>query len=399
MLKIAILSRTLDAYSTRRLKEACSARGHRSRVLNTLRFSMLVEQGRPRLFYNDRPISRYDAVIPRIGASITTFGTAVVRQFEQLGVYTLNTAQAISAARDKLRCSQMLSRRGLPIPPTAFVRERPAVLPAIERVGGAPVVVKLLEGAQGIGVILADTTRVAEAIVQTLQSARQNVLIQKFVKESHGRDIRAFVVGDRVIAAMRRIALDGEFRSNVHRGARAEAVDVDAESARMAVRAAQILGLQVAGVDMVESDSGPQIIEVNSSPGLEGIELATGKDVAGAMVAHLEQQVQFPEVDIRERLTLKSGYGVAEVVVLPESELVGKTLAELALREREVQVLSIARGDATIPNPRGDCTILPGDELLCFGNHLTLRALIPPSGRRRRASGTPPAGSSEPPQQ
>lgn len=397
MLKIAILSRTLDAYSTRRLKEAAAARGHKSRVLNTLRFSMLVERGRPRLFYNDRPISRYDAVIPRIGASITMFGTAVVRQFEQLGVFTLNSAQAISAARDKLRCSQMLSRRGLPIPATAFVRERPAVLSAIERVGGAPVVVKLLEGAQGVGVILADTPRVAEAIVQTLQSARQNVLIQKFVKESHGRDIRAFVVGDRVVAAMRRIALDGEFRSNVHRGARAEPVEVDPESARMAVRAAQIMGLQVAGVDMVESDSGPQIIEVNSSPGLEGIETATGVDIAGAMVVHLEQQVQFPEVDIRERLTLKSGYGVAEFVVLPESELAEKTLAEAALREREVQVLSISRGALTIPNPRGDCRILPGDELLCFGNRLSLRGLIPPTGRRRRASGMPPPGPSEPP--
>jgi ribosomal protein S6--L-glutamate ligase len=233
---------------------------------------------------------------------------------------------------------------------------------------------------------------VAEAIIQTLQSARQNVLIQKFVKESRGRDIRALVVGDRVVAAMRRIALDGEFRSNVHRGARAEGVDVDPAAARMAVRAAQIVGLRVAGVDMVEGEAGPQIIEVNSSPGLEGIESATGVDVAGEIVGHLEKQVLFPEVDIRERLTLASGYGVAEFAVLPESELAGKTLAETALRDREVRVLSIARGTLTIPNPRGDCRIMPGDVLLCFGDHLALRGLIPPTGRKRRGSVAPPSG-------
>jgi ribosomal protein S6--L-glutamate ligase len=395
-MKVAILSRNPRAYSTRRLREACAKRGHAVKVLNTLRFSMLVESGLPNLFYRNRVLSRYDAVIPRIGASITMYGTAVVRQFEQMGVFTLNSSQAITVSRDKLRSSQILSRHAIGIPPTAFVRDRASVLGAIEQVGGAPVIIKLLEGTQGIGVILADNDKIAEAIIETLQSARQNVLIQKFVKESRGRDMRALVVGDRVVAAVRRVAMGEEFRSNVHRGGRAEPVVPDPTYERMAIHAAQIMGLRVAGVDMLEGADGPQIMEVNSSPGLEGIETATGIDVAGAIVEHLEEQVLFPELDLRQRLTLKSGYGVAEFPVVISSELAGRTLGESGLRDRDVQVLSITRGSVIIPNPRGDREILPGDVLLCFGKHITLKSLIPPHERRRarkKSSIAPPRGA------
>jgi ribosomal protein S6--L-glutamate ligase len=383
-LKIAILSRAPGCYSSRRLKDACVARGHTTRVLDTLRFSMQVESGNPALHFRNRALSRYDAVIPRIGASITMFGTAVVRQFEQMGVFTLNTSNSISVSRDKLRSVQILSRHDIGIPNTAFVRARGSVLHGIELVGGAPVIIKLLEGTQGIGVILAENTKVAEAIIETLQSARQNVLIQKFVAESRGRDMRALVVGDRVVAAMRRIAVGEEYRTNVHRGGRAEPVELDASYERTAIHAAQILGLRVAGVDMLETQHGPQILEVNSSPGLEGIEQATGIDVAGAIVEHLEEQVLFPEVDVRQRLTLKSGYGVAEFVVSGDSELAGKSLRQTRLRDLDVQVLSITRGSIVIPNPRGDRELLPGDLLLCFGKHITLRGLMPAGALRAR---------------
>jgi ribosomal protein S6--L-glutamate ligase len=376
-MKIAILSRSPSCYSSRRLKEACAQRGHEAKVLNTLRFHVLVESGKPELYFRNKRLTNYDAVIPRIGASITMFGTAVVRQFEQMGVFTLNSSQSISVSRDKLRSIQILSRHAVGLPPTAFVRDRSSVLPAIDQVGGAPVIIKLIEGTQGIGVILADSTKVAEAIIETLQSAKQNTLVQKFVKESRGRDMRAFVVGDRVVAAMRRKAQGDEFRSNVHRGGQAEPVQLDPVYERTAIHAAQILGLRVAGVDMLEGLDGPQIMEVNSSPGLEGIERATGVDVASAIVQHLEEQATFPEVDIRQRLTLKSGYGVAEFQINARSDLAGKTLRTSGLRDRDVQVLSIQRGSVVIPNPRGDRELLPGDTLLCFGKHITLKGLIP----------------------
>jgi ribosomal protein S6--L-glutamate ligase len=287
--KIAILSRNPDAYSTRRLREACLRRNHRAIVLDTLRFSLLVDVERPRLFYKNQPLSRYDAALPRIGASITAFGCAVVRQFEQSGVLVLNRAQAIAAARDKLESLQLLSGHGIATPRTAFARDRSSVASAIEQVGGAPVIIKLLEGSQGVGVILAESTSIAEAIVQTLQVARQNVIIQKFVRESRGRDLRAMVVGDKVVAAVSRLARGDEFRSNVHRGASARKVDLDAVLEQTAVRAARVMGLEVAGVDMIEADEGAQVLEVNASPGLEGIETASGVDIAAAIVARLEE--------------------------------------------------------------------------------------------------------------
>jgi ribosomal protein S6--L-glutamate ligase len=394
-MKIAILSRGPRLYSTRRLKEACVMRGHEAKVLNTLNFTIGVERGRPHLFYRNRPLGAYDAVVPRVGATVTFFGTAVVRQFEQMGVYCVNPSHAISVSRDKLRSIQVLSRHRVGIPKTLFVRHRDEILSGIERLGGPPVVIKLLEGTQGIGVILAETSKVAEAIIETLSGpARMSVLLQQFVKESKGRDIRAFVVGDRVVAAMRRVAQGDEFRSNVHRGGRAESVELDEEYRRQAVHAAQIMGLRVAGVDMLEGREGPMVMEVNSSPGLEGIEAATGIDVAGEVVRLIEEEVLFPEIDIRQRLTLQSGYGVMEIPVDERSELVGRTIKDSGLRERDVLVLTIQRGSVTIPNPRTTREILSGDVLLCFGKTLTLKGLAPKPRkreRRRRAPGVPPS--------
>lgn len=290
-MKIAILSRAPRGYSTKRLREASVARGHTADVLNTLHFALQVEKEFPVLYYRGAPLAEYDAVIPRIGASITFFGAAVLTQFEQMGVFALNSSQAVTASRNKLRAIQILSRHDIGIPGTAFVQRTEDLLPAIERVGGAPVIIKLLEGTQGIGVMLAESADTAVAIIETLQRAKQDVLIQKFVAESRGRDIRAIVVGGNVVAAMRRTAKGQQFRSNLHRGGKATRVELDDEYERMAVHAAHILGLGLAGVDLLEARDGPQVLEVNSSPGLKGIETATGVDIAAAIIEHMEQQI------------------------------------------------------------------------------------------------------------
>lgn len=383
-MRIAILSREPRSYSTRRLRQAASRRGHSVRVMDTLRFAVTVEEETPDLWYGGKHVQRFDAVIPRIGSSITFYGTAVVRQFEQMGVFTLNSSHSISVSRDKLRSLQILSRHDIGIPISAFVREKGDVLPAIKAVGGVPVIIKLLEGTQGIGVILADKESIAAAIIETLQSTKQNVLIQKFVSESKGRDVRALVVGNRVVAAMRRQAVGSEFRSNVHRGGKTDAIELDPAYERTAVRAAHILGLRLAGVDMLESDDGPKVMEVNSSPGLEGIELATGLNIADAVIELIEQQVLFPEFDIRQRLTLNAGYGIAEFPIVKGSSLADKTIAETGLRESDVLVLSIDRNGVMIPNPRGSREILVGDTLLCYGKVITLKSLVPPPKHRRR---------------
>lgn len=286
-MRLAILSRGPQLYSTQRLHEAAVRRGHHVHILDTLGIGVVVDR-RPAMFYGGRPIAAYDAVVPRIGASVTLHGCAVVKQFEQLGAYALNGAAAIAASRDKLRACQILGAHDLPFPTTVFVRGIAQVPEAIRRVGGPPVVVKVLEGTQGVGVILAGDVGLAETIVETLQQARQHVLIQRFVSESRGRDLRALVVGDRVVAAMRRTARSGEFRANVHRGSRVEATELGERYRRVAVASAAAFGLDVAGVDMLETRGGPQVIEVNSSPGLEGIESATGIDVAGEIVEYLE---------------------------------------------------------------------------------------------------------------
>jgi ribosomal protein S6--L-glutamate ligase len=382
-MRIAILSRNPKLYSTRRLREAAIARGHDAKVLDTLKFSIFVEEEQPELYFRTKRLRRYDAVIPRIGASITFFGAAVVRQFEQMGVFVLNASTAINTSRDKLRTMQILSRHEIGMPDTAFAKDRADILPAIERVGGAPVIIKLLIGTQGRGVILAESIKMAEAVIDTLHGAKQNVLIQKFVAESKGTDIRALVVGDRVVAAMRRRAQGTEFRSNVHLGGTTEGVTLDQDFERTAVHAAQILGLRVAGVDMLEGENGPQVMEVNSSPGLEGIERATGVDVAGAIVEHLEDQIKFPDLDLHHRLSLGRGYSIAEFEVAAESELAGMKLRDTELRERDVLVLSIDRGGVTLPNPHGGQEIMVGDVLLCYGKKLVLSTLIPIEQRKR----------------
>jgi ribosomal protein S6--L-glutamate ligase len=366
------------------LRETAVERGHKVKVLDTLKFSIDLEKGEPELYFRSKQLSHYDAVLPRVGASITYFGTALVRQFEQMDVFCANSSAGIGASRDKLRSMQILSRHHLGMPATTFVRDRKDILPAIERVGGAPVVIKLLEGTQGVGVILAETVKVAEAIIETLHSTQQNVLVQKFVAESKGRDIRAFVVGDRVVAAMRRVAQGQEFRSNVHRGGRTEAVVLDEQFCETAVRAAQIIGLRIAGVDMLESKDGPQIMEVNSSPGLEGIELCTQLDIAGAIIDYIAAQVDFREIDLRQRLTVSRGYGVSEILVPEGSDFVGKTIEESGLSDRDINVLTLYRGNTVVPNPRAKRTLEPGDRMLCFGKLEQMRSMIPERVRRKR---------------
>ena len=383
-MKLAILSCAPNAYSTRRLKEAAEQRGHQAKVLNTLKFAIDLERGSPDLYYRQKALSNYDAVLPRIGASITYYGTAVVRQFQEMDIFCANTAHGITNSRDKLRSLQILSRHHVGIPRTTFVRDKKDVLPAIERVGGAPVVIKLIEGTQGIGVLLAESVAQATSIVELLQSQKQNVLIQKFVAESKGKDVRAFVVGDRVVAAMRRVAQGQEFRSNVHRGGIAEPIELDEQYRETAVRCAQILGLQVAGVDMLEGEDGPQVMEVNSSPGLEGIETCTELDIAGAVIDYIAAQVDFPEIDLRQRLTVSKGYGVTEIYVPEGSKFIGQTITETRLAESDINILTLYRGDKIIPNPRNERVLEPRDKLLCFGKLESMRGMIPVKTKRKR---------------
>jgi ribosomal protein S6--L-glutamate ligase len=346
-------------------------------VFDTLKFGLYLRQGEPDVTYGGKPIRHYDAIIPRIGTSVTFYGTAVVRQFEQMGSYCLNTADSILASRDKLSSMQALSRHDIGIAETAFVRNQKDILQAIQEMGGAPVVIKLLSGTQGVGVILAESNKVAEAIIETLSSVQQNVLVQKFVSESKGRDIRAFVVGDRVVGAMRRTAVGQEFRSNVHRGGQTEVVKLDEAYERTAVRAAQILNLKVAGVDMLEGKDGPVIMEVNSSPGLEGIEGATGLDIAGEIIQFTEEQIKFGNFNVRERLSLTKGYTVTEFNVAPNAPIVGQTIESSGLRERDIVVLRLTRGGEHIANPRKERQILEGDSLLCYGSQIALSTFLP----------------------
>lgn len=383
-MNLAILSTAPQCYSTRRLVEAARSRGHQISVRNTSHFTLDLETGEPDFLYRGTSIEIPDAVLPRIAASITYFGTAVLRQLEQMDVYTPNSSSGIVNSRDKLRALQILSRHEIGITHSAFVRSRKEIMPAIERVGGAPVIIKLIEGTQGVGVVLAESNKVAQAIVEMLQSTQQNVLIQNFVKESRGRDVRAFVVGDRVVAAMRRRAQGDEFRSNVHRGGTVEAIELDEAYQETAVRAAQIMGLRVAGVDMLESDAGPMIMELNSSPGLEGIERATHLDIAGTIVDYIADQVDFPEIDIRQRLTITRGYGVSDVPLSKGSPFIGQTLHETGLRDTDVVVLTLRRGGKVISNPRQDRVLQAEDVLLCYGRLEAMRKLVPVKKRKRR---------------
>lgn len=301
-MKIALLSRNRKLYSSRRLIEAANERGHEIQVLDALRCYMNIAAHKPTIHYRGEQLGHFDSVIPRIGASVTFYGTSVLRQFEMMGVYPLNESVAISRSRDKLRSMQLLSRRGMGMPVTGFANKPDDVKDLIKMVGGAPLVVKLLEGTQGIGVVLAETTKAAESVIEGFMGVKANILVQEYIKEAGGADIRCFVIGGKVVAAMKRQAAAGEFRSNLHRGGSASLIRITPEERSTAVRAARIMGLNVAGVDILRSNHGPVIMEVNSSPGLQGIEEATGKDVAGLII-------QFMEKNAKEGRTATKGKG------------------------------------------------------------------------------------------
>lgn len=286
-MKIAILSRNSSLYSTSRLKEAAQARGHEATVVDYLRCYMDITARQPRVLYKGELV-RPDAVIPRIGATYTFYGAAVVRQFEMADVFTLNSSDGISRSRDKLRSMQLLSRAGVGLPTTSFAHSAQDIAGILEVVGGAPVVVKLLEGTQGLGVVLAETKKAAESVIGAFRQLDANILVQQFIKEAGGADIRTLIIGGKVVAAMRRQGAPGDFRSNLHRGGTAEMIKLSAKERATAVRAAKSMGLSVAGVDMLQSDEGPMVLEVNSSPGLEGIEKASEINIADLIIEYIE---------------------------------------------------------------------------------------------------------------
>jgi ribosomal protein S6--L-glutamate ligase len=291
-MKIAILSRKGSLYSTRRLKEAGEQRGHKMDVIDYLRCYMNITSHRPTIYYSGHELNDYHAVIPRIGASNTFYGTAVVRQFEMMGIFSANESQAITRSRDKLRCLQLLARDGIGLPVTGFAHSTKDIDGLIDTVGGAPLVVKLLEGTQGVGVILAETRKAAEAVIEAFRGLEANILVQEFIKEAGGCDIRCLVVGGKVVASMMRTASSGDFRSNLHRGGTAKRVKITPEERTTAVRAAKSMGLRVAGVDLLRSRHGPVVMEVNSSPGLEGIETSTQRDVATKIIEFIEKNAR-----------------------------------------------------------------------------------------------------------
>lgn len=288
-MKIAILSRNQELYSTTRLVEAARERNHQVRVIDPLRCYMNITSHRPSIHFKGEPLEEYDAIIPRIGASITFYGTAVVRQFEMMGVYSVNESVAITRSRDKLRSLQLLARKGIGLPVTGFAHSTRYTNDLINLVNGAPLVIKLLEGTQGIGVVLAETHNAAESVIEAFRGLKTNILVQEFIKEADAKDIRCFVVGNKVIAAMMRVGKEGDFRSNIHRGGSVRKVKITPEERSTAVRAAKIMGLNVAGVDILRANHGPVVMEVNSSPGLRGIELASGKNVASMIIEFIEK--------------------------------------------------------------------------------------------------------------
>lgn len=291
-MRIAILSRNKKLYSTRRLVEACKQRGHEPMVLDVLHSYMEIASSKPEVHFKGETLPPFDAVIPRIGASVTFYGTAVLRQFEVMGAFPLNESVAITRSRDKLRSLQLLARKGVGLPNTGFAHDPDDVQDLIKMVGGAPLVIKLLEGTQGIGVVLAETKKAAESVIEAFMGLKANILVQEYIKEAGGADIRCFVVGDKVVAAMKRQAQPGEFRSNLHRGGSASLIKISPAERAMAVKAANVMGLNVAGVDILRSGRGALVMEVNSSPGLEGIEVATGKDIAGMIIGFIEKNAK-----------------------------------------------------------------------------------------------------------
>ena len=300
-MKIAVLSRNPRLYSTRRLVEAGQQRGHEMQVIDTLRAYMNIASHKPQIHYRGQALEGFDAVIPRIGASVTFYGCAVLRQFEMMGVFPLNESVAISRSRDKLRSLQLLSRKGIGLPVTGFAHSPDDIPDLIDMVGGAPLVIKVLEGTQGIGVVLCETHKAAESVIEAFMSLKQDIMVQEYIKEAGGADIRCFVVGNRVIAAMKRQAKPGEFRSNLHRGGTASLIKITPEERQTAINAAKVMGLGVAGVDILRSARGPLVMEVNSSPGLEGIDTTTGQDVAALIIQHIEEHARHGQTRTRGR--------------------------------------------------------------------------------------------------
>lgn len=288
-MKIGILSRNANLYSTKRLVEAALQRGHEVRVIDSLRCYMNITTRNPEIHYKGEVLEGFDAVIPRIGASVTFYGTAVLRQFEMMGVYPLNESVAITRSRDKLRSLQLLAKHGIGLPVTSFAHSPDDIDDLLNIVGGAPAVIKVLQGTQGLGVVLAETKQAAESVIQAFMGLKEHILVQEFIKEAGGSDIRCFVVGGKVVASMKRQGKEGEFRSNLHRGGSAALVRITPEERSTALRAAKIMGLNVCGVDILRSNHGPVVMEVNSSPGLEGIENASGKDIAGQIIEFIEK--------------------------------------------------------------------------------------------------------------
>lgn len=300
-MKIILLAQNPKLYSHQRLREAAEAHGHEMLHVKTLRATLNIASHRPSVYVEGNAVQGYDAVIPRIGASITFYGLAVLRQFEMMGLYPLNESVAIGRSRDKLRSLQLLARRGIGLPVTAFAHDTRNAAEVIEMAGGAPVVIKLLEGTQGIGVVLGETLQSAKSVIEAFRGANVNILVQEFIKEAGASDIRAFVIGGRVVAAMQRKGAEGDFRSNLHQGGSARQVKITPEERSTAVRAAKIMGLNVCGVDMLRSNHGPVVMEVNSSPGLEGIEDTTGVDVAGKIIQFLEKEAMPGKTQTRGR--------------------------------------------------------------------------------------------------
>lgn len=290
-MNIKILSRNSHLYSTQRLIEAAKKRGHNVEVMDPLKCDLVIEKKKPSIFYKGKVITDTDAVIPRIGASVTFYGTAVVRQFEMMGVFTTTESQALVRSRDKLRSLQVLSRARLGLPKTVFTNYSKDVGEVIKHVGGAPLIIKLLEGTQGLGVVLAETKNAAESVIEAFNGLQARVIVQEFIKEAGGADIRVFIVDGHVVGAMKRQGKEGEFRSNLHRGGSASVIELTDDEENAAIKAAKAMGLGVAGVDMLQSARGPLILEVNSSPGLEGIEAATSKDIAKSIIRYIERNV------------------------------------------------------------------------------------------------------------
>lgn len=374
-LKLAVLSRGPRLYSTRRLVQEAKSRGIDVEVTDPMKFSLFVDDGAIDIHYSGEPFT-HDAVIPRIGHSITKHGVAVLRHMEQLGIWTANSGQGILQSRDKLHASQILARNKIPVPKTTYVRDIIDVEPAIDFVGGLPVVIKVTQGTQGQGVFLRHTVHESRSLIQGLLLTGKAVLVQEYIAESHGKDIRALVVGDRVVAAMRRKARGREFRSNYHLNGTVEKVEISEEFEEQAVRAARVLGLNVAGVDLLESNNGPLVLEVNSSPGLEGIEKASGVNVAGAIIDYVMSETAFSEVDLDQLLRTVPGSGVLSLQLRNHPMMVGNRIADLFKSTYEIPVFALSRDNKLLWNPEPDVQLRYDDVIICYGELNQLRASL-----------------------